>query len=178
MVEPVKAAQLQIKRRAGSDAIRWLPPGEVGLILVALGEVSAATLVRLEPVVEQVASRHSALELGLSGVGGSPSLTMPKTAWIGLQGSVDSLMSLWKDLYICSKPLVSVTDDKPFEPVIEIGRLRTFDDRARTEMGRSLKLAQVGDLGSFTVDTIHILSSEPGPTGPTLKSIIQCQLGT
>lgn len=178
LLEPVKAAQLQVKRRAGSNAIRWYPPGEVGVMLVSLGELSTSTIVRLDAVLTPVASRHSPLSLTLTGTGGSPSLTMPKTGWIGLEGDVDKLKSLRQELYICVQPLITAIDAKPYEAVVEIGRLRTFDDRARTDMGRSLKLASVGEIGSFTMDAIHVLSSEPGPTGPTLKPIKSFSLGT
>jgi len=173
LVVKVGEAQMAIRKRAGSDAIRWQPIGEVGLLLVSLGEVAHTTVLRVEAMLDQVAPKHAPITLTLEGVGGSPNVTMPKTAWIGVGGEVDKLKSLRKDLAIAVAQLRTAIDEKEFEPVIEIGMLRKFDDRARTEMGRSLKMASVGLLGEFSMGSVHVLASRASSSGPHLFSIAE-----
>lgn len=169
----VAEAQMTVRKRAGSDAIRWHPIGEVGLLLVSLGEVGHTTVLRVEGLIDQVAKKHAPIQLSLEGVGGSPSATMPKTAWIGIGGEVDRLRALRKDLAAAVAKLRTAVDEKEFEPVVEIGMLRKFDDRARTEMGRSIKMAQVGSLGEFTMGSIHVLASRASSNGPYLASMAE-----
>ncbi|MCH8979939.1 MAG: hypothetical protein IH945_11965 [Armatimonadetes bacterium] len=174
--ELVKQAQLEIKRRAGSDGIRWKPPGEIAVLLVSLGEVSPRTLALMEQAVGPAAGRHAPISLRLEGAGGSPNLTMPRSAWLGITGEVEALKSLQRDLAACTGHLSSTTDHTEFEPTIEIGRLRRFEESARTEMGRSLRMSKIGVLGEFTLDSVHVLCSEATSSGPSLRSITSYQL--
>jgi 2'-5' RNA ligase len=169
--ERIREAQMQIRKRAGGDAIRWLPQGEIALLLVTIGEVGSNTLLRIGAVVEQVVSRHSGIDLTLEGAGGSPNMTMPKSAWIGIGGDIAALKRLRQDLAVCVRPLVTAIDDKEYEAVVEIGLLRKFDDRARTEMGRSLKMANLGNLGTLRLDSVHVLASHATTAGPALYSL-------
>jgi 2'-5' RNA ligase len=172
----VAEAQMAVRKRAGSDAIRWHPIGEVGLLLVSLGEIGHTTVLRVEGMIQQVAKNHGPISLTLDGVGGSPSMTMPKSAWIGLGGEVEKLKALRRDLAQAVVQLRTAVDEKEFEPVVEIGLLRKFDDRARTEMGRSLKMAQVGLLGGFTMGSVHVLASRASTSGPYLASMSELAL--
>ena len=109
--------------------------------------------------------------LRLSGAGGSPNLTMPKTAWFGVGGETERLKKLRQDLAVCVRPLVTAVDEKEFEPVVEIGLLRKFEEKARSEMGRAIKVCGVGEMGTFELDAVHVLASRVTPTGPTLSSL-------
>lgn len=167
---------MSVRKRAGSDAIRWHPLGEVALMLVSLGEVAHTTVLRVEGLLDQVVARHGPVALTLEGVGGSPNATMPKSAWIGVGGEIERLKALRKDVSVCVAQLRTAIDEKEFEPVIEIGMLRKFDDRARTEMGRSIKMAGVGRLGEFSMDALHVLASRSTSAGPRLYSLAERQL--
>jgi 2'-5' RNA ligase len=176
LLEKLKEAQMQVRKRAGSDAIRWHPPGELALQLVSLGEIANASILRIEGIVDQVVKRHGPMALALEGAGGSPNLTMPKSAWIGVVGDVDALKKLRQDLAICVQQFVTAIDEKEFEPVIEVGILRKFDDRARADMGRSIKVAGIGRLGEFVMPSVHVLASRATSAGPALHSIAELSL--
>ena len=176
--ELVKSAQDDIRRRAGGDVIRWLPAGEIAVRLVSLGEVSPRTLALLDQAVEPAAARHASISLRLEGAGGSPNLTMPRSAWLGIAGEVDALKALREDLAACTLHLSSTTDHTGFEPTLQIGQIRKFDDRARADMGRSIRICKIGVLGEFILDSVHVLCAEAGATGPFLRSITSFPLGT
>ncbi len=176
LLAKLKEAQMQIRKRAGSDAIRWHPPGELALHLVSLGEIANTSILRIQGIVEQVVTRHGKLALTLEGAGGSPNLIMPKTAWIGVGGETERLKALRQDLAICVQQFVTAIDEKEFEPAIEVGILRKFDDRARADMGRSIKVANIGALGEFTMDSVHVLASRATSAGPSLHSVASLPL--
>jgi len=178
LVEKIGEAQMQIRRRAGSDTIRWHPLGEVAVLLLSLGEIAPTTVLRVEGMMDQALKGHGPINLSLEGVGGSPNITMPKTAWVGITGETEKLKALRKDLANAVSQLRTAIDEKEFEPVIEIGMLRKFDDRARTEMGRSIKMAGVGNLGAFTMDSVHVLASRASNAGPHLYSMKEHSLSS
>lgn len=162
--------QVAIKRRAGGDNARWTAAHEFSIYLVSVGEVSTLTISKLQAVVGQVVVRHKPISLRLEGAGGSPNIVMPKSAWVGISGQTDALGKLQQDLAICVKPLVQAIDDKPFEPVVEIGVLRKFEEKARTDLGRAIKMSGTGVLGEFTLGAVHLLVSRSTPTGLVLQS--------
>jgi 2'-5' RNA ligase len=176
LLAKLKEAQMTIRKRAGSDAIRWHPPGELALQLVSLGEIANASILRVQGIVGQVASRHDRLSLTLERAGGSPNIVMPKSAWIGVGGETERLRALQRDLALCVQQFVTAIDEKEFEPVIEVGVLRKFDDRARADMGRSIKAANIDKIGEFTMDAVHVLASRATSAGPSLHTVAMMPL--
>ncbi len=174
--QKIADVQFAIKRKAGGEGARWLPAPELALFLVTIGEISPMTITRVQSVVSQVVQRHKPIALRLEGAGGSPNAVMPKSAWIGVNGDKPALFKLQQDLAICVKPLVQAIDDKPFEPVVEIGILRKFEERARTELGRAIKISATGVIGDFTLGSVHLFASTVTPTGLTLKSVFELPL--
>ncbi|MCH7945707.1 MAG: hypothetical protein IIC73_06810, partial [Armatimonadetes bacterium] len=63
------------------------------------------------------------------------------------------------------------------EPTLQIGQLRKFNDRARADMGRSIRICKIGVLGEFTLDSVHVLCSEATSSGPSLHSVTSFPLG-
>lgn len=167
---------MTIKNKVGSSAIRWLPASEIALTLVSVGEVSPSTMTKLQVVVQQVVTRHKPMQLQVVGAGGSPNMIMPKSAWVGIEGDKQALVNLQKDLAICSRSLITAIDDKPYEPVIEIGMLKKLEEKARTEMGRAIKMAGVGSLGEFNMASIHLLISKTTAIGQSLASVFEFPL--
>ena len=175
-MDAIKNVQFDIKRRAGSSMIKWTPPGEIAISLVALGEINASTAARVQGLVTPIASRTQPMSISIEGIGASPNVTMPKTAWVGLGGEIEALDSLRQALQRETTPFRSGPAPEQ-ELNIEIGRLRTFDERARTEMGRAVKMARVGHIASVDLKELHVLSSRAGDHGPRLFSMLNMPLG-
>jgi 2'-5' RNA ligase len=176
LAEKLKDAQMQVRRRAGGDTVRWTAPGEFALFLVSLGELANTSILRVQGILDEVVKRHPPMELAIEGVMGSPNATMPKSVVAGVVGDNEALKKLRADLAVCVQQFVTAIDEKPFEPAIELGVLRKFDDRARTEMGRAIKMSGVGELGGFRMDAVHVLASHATTAGPSLNSVAHAPL--
>lgn len=62
--------QLQIRRRAGADLVRWTPSNELVLTLLSLGEIGVGQMAQIAATLPTIASGHRALDLQLEGLGG------------------------------------------------------------------------------------------------------------
>lgn len=169
--EGLAAAQLQLRRKAGSEAARWTPAHELFLTICPLGELSAATLARIPDAVGPAVATLAPIHLAVEGLGGSPSPTQPRLIWAGISGDMERLDRLHETIERSLTPLALNREDHKLAPNILLGRLRKESEIARSELGRALRVAQVGVLGTWTASEIDMLKSDVGPYGPTIVTM-------
>ncbi|MCH7903401.1 MAG: hypothetical protein IH944_02410 [Armatimonadetes bacterium] len=174
--EAIAAASLQIKKRAGSSALRWTPDGEICLTLVSLGDLPASRLAALQPGVTDACRAFSPLRLRLREALGLPTATMPKSIGIGVAGDVEAFLSLRTNLARQFGTEMG-THARPLPPHVEIARLRQLDDRVRADVSRAIKSARIGTLGDFTVSSVDLAHSVSSSDGPMLRSLVSIPLG-
>lgn len=171
LAEPVKQTQQEIRRRGADDSLKFAQPHEIAIILLSLGELSPASMKRACEVAAPIAAKCPRYAVNLAGVGGSPNNVMPKTVWIGIVDEPGYLKLFADALRGAMAGIVPLPDHNPFELQVEIGRLRSFNDRARGEIGRALKMTQDREVGSFPIETLELLVNEAGPSGPYLRAV-------
>ena len=174
--DAIAAASLQIKKRAGSSALRWTPKGEICLTLVALGDLPASRLAALQPSIAQVCQGFPPLRLRLEEALGLPTATMPKSIGIGIAGDLEPFEHLRSTLATRFGTEMG-HHARPLPPHIEIARLRQLDDRVRADVSRAIKSARIGTLGDFTVGSVDLAHSVSSPDGPILLSLASIPLG-
>lgn len=173
-----KMAEVQktLRWRAGSEAVRWTPPGEMLILLTALGEIGVGSLARVKVVLEPVFQGYAPLNLTVAGVGGSPTVLQPRFIWAGLGGDLDRLKELHDKVEWVVKPHCPDHEVRPFEPHIALGRLKQQNEADRTALGRAVKIAAVGEIGAFTATQVELLRSVGTTAGPTLVTEAVYQL--
>ena len=171
LAEPVKQVQQEIRRRGADDSLKFYQPHEIGIILLSLGELSPMTMTRVCQVAAPIAARCPKYAVTLAGVGGSPNNVMPKTVWVGVRDEPGFLTLFAKALRDSVQGVVALPDHNPFEPQVEIGRLRTFTDKARGDIGRAVKMTQEREIGAFPLEALELLVNEAGPSGPYLRAV-------
>lgn len=174
--EAIAAASLQIKKRAGSSALRWTPKGEICLTLVALGDLPASRLAALRPSIAQICRGLSPLRLRLVDALGLPTATMPKSIGIGIAGDVEAFLSLRTSLARQFGTEMGA-HARPLPPHVEIARLRQLDDRVRADVSRAIRSARIGVLGDFTVGSVELAHSISSSQGPMLRNLASIRLG-
>ena len=80
--------------RAQRADLRWAPVAHWHITLAFLGEVSEASLARLQPRMERAARRHAAFGLSFAGAGAFPSPGRATVLWSGLAGDRRALGEL------------------------------------------------------------------------------------
>jgi 2'-5' RNA ligase len=166
-----------LRRKAGSEVARWTPPHELVLTLCPLGELNPLNLQRIPPAIAPVFQRFPPMTLSLEGIGGSPSATQPRIVWVGVSGEVQAFEALHQAVEQALMPLGLLREVHAPACHIPIGRLRTESEIARSELGRAVRMANPGTLGSWRADSVEYLKSDVGPYGPTLVTLAAFPLG-
>ena len=170
-------AQTVLKRRGGADGARWTPPHELLLSLCPLGELTIPQMVRVQETLPDLAAAHAPFDLGLEGIGGSPNATQPRFAWAGVTGDLGALQALHASVEAALASLRLPRESRPLSAHIVLGRLKIESERARSDLGRAVRLCGVGAMGSWRVEELELLKGDVGPTGPTTVLIRGYGLG-
>lgn len=169
--EKLAAVQLDLKRRGGSDAVKWSQKEELHLTLCFLGELRIDQLSNVQRSIDGISSQYPAMNLGLGGLAGFPNATQPKVLVVHVVGDTEALVRLQSELERTVAPFTIHRENKAFSPHVTLGRLRTDSDQARTGMGRALRLVEAKDIGHWRADEYELMRSTVGPMGPTYATI-------
>ncbi|MEQ1932613.1 MAG: hypothetical protein ABL962_01855, partial [Fimbriimonadaceae bacterium] len=107
--------QINVRKRAGGDLVRWTPTTELVLTLVSLGEISAGQIVQIDATVGPIIQRFGRMKFALDGLGGSPTNLQPRFVWAAATGDVEPLTRLTAELERALAPLLRNHEVKDFE---------------------------------------------------------------
>lgn len=169
--------QNQIRRRAGADLIRWTPASELVFTLVSLGEISIGQIAQLSSTLGPVIAHYPSFDLSLDGVGGSPNNLQPRFLWAGLVAPGGQLDQLNQALERACAPIVPHHEARNLQAHVPIGRLKQESESNRSALGRAIRMAQIGSIGSFRADQVELARMASTSAGPTLVAIQQFPLG-
>jgi 2'-5' RNA ligase len=169
---------LGIKRKPGMDNIRWNGQSELLLNLCSLGELSPMTVISLKPILRQLGTGSSPLELEIKGFGGIPNLIQPRYIYAGIEGpDAARLPILANQIDLAMKSLTPHRDAKPFKAQIVLGRLKTESEQFRVALGRALKLAEQPFIANWRIEHIELLCSQASTSGIGYTVMDQAPLG-
>jgi 2'-5' RNA ligase len=170
------AARLVDLQKSSGHAVRWVAPENLHLTLKFLGEISPASVELLCQALQTECDQHAHFEITVSGLGGFPSLHRPRSLWFGLEAP-PRLNHLQYKLEAATARLGYATEDKPFSPHLTIGRIREQASSAELQLLNSaLQKLQVGQLGSFSVQSVQLFKSDLHPDGPVYTSLFAARL--
>lgn len=167
----VVEAQNQIRRKAGSDLVRWTPQSELVFTLVALGEISPSQIAQLCTVLPAIAMRSPMIDLTLEGLGGSPNNLQPRFLWIGVGGDIPLLERLDADVERAVGPIVPGHEARGLQAHLPIGRLKQESETNRSSLGRAVRVAGIGLVGAFRAPSIELVRAAATSMGPTLVTV-------
>ncbi|MDI9641271.1 hypothetical protein QPK87_06310 [Kamptonema cortianum] len=172
IIEQLVQIQTEVRRKDTTDSIKWIGKRELALNLMALGEIPHERISSLTGLLrENVASQH--LNASAEGVTGLPNAVMPKAVAIQVQG-IDPL----KDILERIRPQVlNSLDVWAFQPVIELGRIRVFNDQARSSIGRALRMSKDLQAGTFAIAGLDLIAHEADASGPYLHVLEHVPFG-
>lgn len=173
-----RLGEVQDRLRARGYPVRWVRPEGVHLTLKFLGSVDAGLLPEIQAVLADAAAGFVPFGLGIEGFGVFPSFGRPRVLWLGMAGDLQTLVLLQKAVDDGLKPLGFQPENRPFSPHVTLGRVP--DDipaDARLKMGRELKEFHVGKLGTWRVQSVHLVRSRLQPSGAVYSSLAEFPLG-
>ncbi len=109
----------------------WIDPEQWHITLAFLESVPEARLDELvEALTDATAKRHP-LNLRLAGAGAFPEPVRAKVLWMGVQGDVDELSRLARNVRAAATATGANPDGKPFSPHLSVSRLRKVGHEAK-----------------------------------------------
>ena len=155
----------ELKLKSQSNVIRWVSAENIHITLKFLGEVSSANLDLLTKMVQTEVSKHTQFTVTVGGIGAFPTLLRPRVVWIGIDAP-SIITALQNGVESETVRLGYTPEERKFSPHLTIARISHNASSDEThQVGQILSKYEVGDIGSYTVDSIVLFKSDLQPGG-------------
>jgi 2'-5' RNA ligase len=172
VLEAVRGAQTDLKRRVPDGVARWVKPEGVHLTLKFLGDVPQNQLDDLQSVLSDAAAGLQRFALYVQGVGCFPNTRRPRVVWLGLGGDLESLSTLQARVEEHVVPLGYPTEDRAFHPHLTLARA---DRRASRDdlsaLGELIERTTSGKLADWPVGALSLMRSQLRPGGAVYTQV-------
>jgi len=174
--DSIEAATAGPRKRLGTDLIRWVPTHNVHLTLKFLGDTSPSGIELIQAALEAETNQYTPFDVLLRGFGAFPNDRKPRVLWIGLIAPV-TLASLQHQLDVATARLGYSSEERTFSPHLTVGRVRpNITVNGLQKIRDELEHTAVGELGSFSVDSVQLIKSELQPSGSVYTKLFSAAL--
>jgi 2'-5' RNA ligase len=170
--------QIQVRKRAGGDLVRWTPTSELVLTLSSLGEISAGQIVQVDQTIGPIIQRCGRMNFLVDSLGGSPTNLQPRFVWAGVGGDIEPLKQLNGEIERALSPILRNHEVKEFEARIPLGRIKQESESTRSALGRALRVAGVGEIGKFCAEAVCLVRYAGTSMGVTILDVNRYVLGS
>jgi 2'-5' RNA ligase len=175
LLEKIQAEQQSLARQLGSGQVRWTGAEQLHLTLKFFGNVATSDVEPLQLALQRSAAGIGPLRLSVQGLGCFPSRQKPSEIWCGLEGDLEPLERLQKQVDQECGRYGSHSEERPFHPHLTVGRVKAFGRELR-QLGESLGQVSVGHLGEWTVSQITLMRSQLNPKGSVYTRLLEVPL--
>lgn len=144
--------------------VRWVKSEGLHLTLKFLGGVKEEEVEKLGDILRPLCASHPPMDLTVGGLGAFPDLRQPRVIWLGVEGEVERLIELQRDVEKGCASLGFPEEKRGFTPHLTLGRVK----EKRRDIGYLadvMRQADVSRFKPFRVDNLHIYRSELKPAG-------------
>jgi 2'-5' RNA ligase len=143
------------------DRVNWVRTEQLHLTLRFLGDTEEGLLPDLETLLDDLAARHGELSLRLGAPGLFGSATAPRVLWVGLDGEVERLQALARELERGLRRLGLPAAEQAFKAHVTLGRVKA----CRPDLAAA-HLAHPPLPVAFRGRELRLLESRLRPEGP------------
>jgi 2'-5' RNA ligase len=159
------ATRLIERLKAAPAKVSWTKPANLHYTLKFLGDVPETRLPEVCRAVDEAVSPFTPFEIVASRVGAFPSISKPRTLWIGVDDGAEPLGLVFQALERLLKPLGYPPEGRRFTAHLTLGRVRESDPSALAALTELLKKHADLDAGAMTVDAVTVFASTLGREG-------------
>ncbi len=156
--------------RSPGDGVSWVKRENLHYTMRFLGDLGADGARRAGEAAREAATEHAAFEAALGAFGVFPNGRRARVIWIGLEEGGEAMRALARSLEEALKRRGFGRADRPFEPHLTVGRLRTPADWTGRVAGAPAIEAR------FTVDRLLLVKSTLSPRGSIYEPVHEGRL--
>lgn len=168
--------QVALRRKAGADLVRWTPGPELFLTLAALGEITPEEVYRLQANLRPLANQFQSMAFEVDGLGGHPTNLQPRVVYASIGGELHKLEALDRAVESAVGHMLKDHMGSSMKAHIPLGRLKQESEAMRSALGRALRVAGIGHIGTLTVDAFEFVRLASTGAGPTMVTVERYQL--
>jgi 2'-5' RNA ligase len=157
-----------------ADAVKWAAPHNIHLTVRFLGDTEEQRVPSIQQLLDKVASEQSKVETSIGRLGAFPNLRRPRVLWAGIDGNVEMLEKLARQIELGVRELRFEEESRGFKAHLTLGRIRKLQVLERL----------VARMESFTMepfpltlDRIVLFKSTLTPKGPIYERLHEAMLG-
>ncbi len=167
----IRAQTLRLieRLRALQAKVTWTKGPNLHYTLKFLGDVPSEKTNDICRAVQEAVAPFSPFEIVAQGVGAFPSVSHPRTLWLGAREGAEQMELVFQAVERLLEPLGFAREYRRFTPHITLGRVRESGIATLNELSALLKKHADFDAGAMTVDSVTVFSSTLGRDGPTYE---------
>jgi len=156
--------------------LRWVDPKQAHITLKFYGDTTASNVAQLKDHLGEIASHFAPVGLETGGLGVFPSWSRPRVLWLGLNGEVEQLRSLARDVEETMPDERTSARDKArsFKAHITLARLREGASLP-SDFQPMVSFFQIEPV-ALKLDRVQLIRSVLGPKGPTYSTVAEWPL--
>lgn len=158
--------------------VKWVNPSGIHLTLKFLGNIDPEKTIDITSALTEVAHRAFPFHLELGGLGVFPNLRRPRVVWVGIEGDIERLAALQKEVESALVPLGFPAESRPFSAHLTLARLREgISPGERENFGELVGSTAFHSELAFEVNAIRLMRSQLSPTGAIYHCLAVIALG-
>jgi 2'-5' RNA ligase len=160
----IKAALSQLQgnlRTSKNAAVKWVNPEGIHLTLKFLGNVDEAEVPALTKALSEAVRGVAPFSLQLGDPGAFPGNQAPRVVWVGVEGEIEPLRTLYNNVDRVLTPLGFPPEKRAFSPHLTLGRVREeISPVERRRLGENVAVLKTGAKSSFKVESLSLMRSK------------------
>ena len=162
IVDEIVRIEEHLKKTIKGD-MRWVRPEGIHLTLKFFGNIYESDIANICQVVKDKTVSMRPLTLFMGRLGAFPTTTRPRVLWLGIDGDVEELINLQKEIDAGLMNHGFGKDERPFKPHLTLSRIK--EPKGLTGVAEAIGQNEDYTAGSFTVDGLSLFKSDLKPTG-------------
>ena len=143
--------------------ISWVRPAGIHLTLKFFGNISESDIQNISQVAQNTIVNVRPFTLNVRRVGAFPDVNRPRVLWLGMDGDVDVLINLQKEMDRGFQQCGFHKEDRPFRPHLTLARIK--EPKGLIGLAKILEKSEDYKAGSFSVGSLNLFKSELTPKG-------------
>jgi 2'-5' RNA ligase len=158
--------------------VKWVQPDNIHVTLKFLGSTPVEDLERIIDALAKVSEQVQPFAVRLGGIGCFPNLQRPEVLWVGLDGELDKLSALQRQVEEVMEDLGFERESRRFVPHLTVARVkRQASLRDKQAFGQWLSAADFSSNLQTEVDGLSLMESQLTPSGPIYHQLALAEFG-